>query len=336
MSEKQQYTVFYSWQSDLPSASNHRFIHHRLTEACNEVESKQNDFIFNVDEATRGAAGSPNIPTTIMEKIRLSDIFVCDISTINSHELTTKKTPNPNVVFELGYAVATLGWNRIVLLFNTEYGKFPDDLPFDFDRHRAAKYVATAEPTKQHKSDLKVLLIEAIGGIFSANPIKTNECLSPEQTKRSRDSIQVTNLLSTLHLPTLEDHIEQLPRVISDNIFFHWEDFKGIIENYLFHIYDPVLLKSLKRFHKHFQATLQYGFNYHPVGNRSIFSNPMDAPLDEAQEESWQAIAKSAGLMKKELNKILVYVRENFVEIDISETNKIAWQRRIDFNKRDS
>ncbi|MNO02899.1 hypothetical protein D3C81_2234390 [compost metagenome] len=59
----------------------------------------------------------------------------------------------------------------------------------------------------------------------------------------------------------------------------------------------------------------------------------MDAPLDEAQEKAWQAIAKSAGLMKKELSKILAYVRENFVEIDISETNKIAWQRQIDFNK---
>jgi hypothetical protein len=65
-----------------------------------------------LDEATRGESGSPNIPMTILEKIKVSDAFICDITTINSNapeEL--RRTPNPNVLFELGFAVAHLGWS---------------------------------------------------------------------------------------------------------------------------------------------------------------------------------------------------------------------------------
>lgn len=334
MSTKQKYTIFYSWQSDLPSASNHRFINHRLTEACNELESTQNDFIFFVDEATREAPGSPNIPTTIMEKIKTSDIFVCDISTINGSESKTRKTPNPNVVFELGFAVATLGWNRIILLFNSEYGMFPDDLPFDFDRHRVSKYVATSSPTKQHKSDLRALLLHSLESIFINNPSKPKDAYSPEQIKRKRDSNQIKELLCTLHLPTIESHINQLPRSISEDIFFHWEDFNGVIDNHLFHIYDTILLEKINEFHENFRKTLSYSNFYNTSGNRNIFINPIDAALTGDSEDAWQKIEESAIQMKHNLSSLLDYVRGNFVEIDILETNKTAWKRRINFNNK--
>jgi hypothetical protein len=48
--------------------------------------------------------------------------------------------PNPNVGYELGYAVATLGWDRVILLFNEACGEFPKDLPFDFIQNRASPY----------------------------------------------------------------------------------------------------------------------------------------------------------------------------------------------------
>ena len=333
MPTKPKYKIFYSWQSDLPTTSNNRFISHRLTEACHEVESTQTDFLFYVDEATREAPGSPNIPTTIMDKIKTSDIFVCDISTINSSDSTTRKTPNPNVVFELGFAVATLGWNRIILLFNSEYGVFPADLPFDFDRHRASKYAATESPTKQHKSDLRSLLSHSVASIFSANPAKPQDSHSPDQIKRLRDVIQIKDLLTTLHLPTIENYINQLPKSIAEDIFFHWEDFNGKIDNQLFHIYDTTLQKIIYKFHKNFDQTLNHGQFYNATGYRNTFTTSMNAPLSPEQAKAWKIIEKSARLMKKYLNELLAYVRDNFVEIDILETNKIAMQRQIDFKK---
>ncbi|WP_420917155.1 TIR domain-containing protein [Dictyobacter halimunensis] len=94
---------------------------------------------MEIDEATRDEAGSPNILQTILKKITKADIFICDVSIINATSKHGRKVPNPNVVFELGYAVSELGRERIILLFNTAYGTH-QDLPFDFKPHRATSY----------------------------------------------------------------------------------------------------------------------------------------------------------------------------------------------------
>jgi len=45
-----------------------------------------------------------------------------------------RKSPNPNVMVELGYAIHTLGWNKILMFFDSsEYA--PEDLPFDIKQH---------------------------------------------------------------------------------------------------------------------------------------------------------------------------------------------------------
>ena len=41
-----------------------------------------------------------------------------------------KLLPNPNVLLELGYATAKIGWERVVLVLNTAYGD-PDNPMFD-------------------------------------------------------------------------------------------------------------------------------------------------------------------------------------------------------------
>lgn len=79
--------------------------------------------------------GSPNISKSIFDKIFVSDIFVCDVTTINGNAPSElRRTPNPNVLIELGYAAATLGWERILMVHHKHYGQFPSDLPFDIDR----------------------------------------------------------------------------------------------------------------------------------------------------------------------------------------------------------
>ena len=59
----------------------------------------------------------------------LSDLSLCFTEDLH-HE---KKSPNPNVMVELGYAVKTLGWERIICLCNTDYG---NQYPFDIAHNR--------------------------------------------------------------------------------------------------------------------------------------------------------------------------------------------------------
>lgn len=107
--------VFYSWQSDLPNKTNRSFIEKALENAIKTIRKDDTIEVEPfIDRDTLGVGGSPDISRTIFEKIETCQIFVCDISIINQGS-EFRRTPNPNVLIELGYALKTLGENRICL-----------------------------------------------------------------------------------------------------------------------------------------------------------------------------------------------------------------------------
>lgn len=75
---------------------------------------------------------------TIIGKIRSSHVFVGDVSIINPGG-QGRLTPNPNVVIELGYALAYLGSERIICVYNEAFGTI-ENLPFDIRQKRLGKY----------------------------------------------------------------------------------------------------------------------------------------------------------------------------------------------------
>src|SRR6266478_2733177 len=120
--------VFYSWQSDLPNATNRGFIEKALENAAKAIRADDSIQVEPViDRDTAGVAGSPDIAATILAKIEEADIFVCDVSIID-RDAKSRPTPNPNVLIELGYALRKFGVNRIMMVMNTAYGQ-PELLP---------------------------------------------------------------------------------------------------------------------------------------------------------------------------------------------------------------
>lgn len=77
--------------------------------------------------------------SVILDKIERATVFIADVSLINSGFDRRPLTPNPNVLFELGYAVRALGWERILLVFNQASGSI-EQLPFDIRAHRPVVY----------------------------------------------------------------------------------------------------------------------------------------------------------------------------------------------------
>ena len=88
----------------------------------------------------------------IFAKIDQCDIFVADISIINPN-IDFRKTSNPNVLIELGYASSKLGWDKILCIHNLMYGKI-EDLPFDIRHRKPIAY------TPESKTLTKVLFIK--------------------------------------------------------------------------------------------------------------------------------------------------------------------------------
>lgn len=147
--------IFYSWQSDIPSRLNRNIIEDALNRALKAIRRDETESLEPVlDRDTSGVPGSPSISDTIFKKISSADIFVADVTIINKNS-DNKKTPNPNVLIELGFAISQLGWDRIILIQNSHFGG-PEDLPFDLRGRRVVTYSFSSE--EESKADIRGIL----------------------------------------------------------------------------------------------------------------------------------------------------------------------------------
>jgi hypothetical protein len=142
-----QRTVFYSWQSDLPNGTNRSFIESCLNKAIKDLKGAQPRLDPCLDRDTANVPGSPDIAATILDKIDNCHIFVCDTSIVQSGQ---RPMPNPNVLFELGYAVKRLGWDRVICIANEHFGAV-ERLPFDVRQRRVKCY--TLSPETQDRTE---------------------------------------------------------------------------------------------------------------------------------------------------------------------------------------
>lgn len=90
-------TVFYSWQSDLDPKFNRNLIEDALERALRAIKRDEVAAIEPVlDRDTSGTPGSPAIADTIFNKIATADVFVADVSIINSgtkKDAESKRSP---------------------------------------------------------------------------------------------------------------------------------------------------------------------------------------------------------------------------------------------------
>jgi len=140
------FVIFYSWQSDLPSKTNRGLIYDALKKTVKRLSQDETLNIEDIiiDRDTKGIPGAPDIASTIFKKIRNAQIFVGDISTIgiathSAVETIQRPTPNPNVLYELGYATGVLGEEYIILVENTTYS-YDNSSPFDLYGKRRMQY----------------------------------------------------------------------------------------------------------------------------------------------------------------------------------------------------
>jgi hypothetical protein len=158
--------IFYIWQSDLGSA-NRNFIQRALEDAAKAIKTDDTlDIEPIIDRDTAGVPGSPEIAKTIFEKIADADVVVADVSIINPQS-SGRPSPNPNVLVEVGYALSAIGHERVILVFNTAFGKV-EDLPFDLRPRRVTRY-HIPEDTADRSAERKKLqrsLEEALKAIL--------------------------------------------------------------------------------------------------------------------------------------------------------------------------
>ncbi|MEW5736354.1 MAG: hypothetical protein AB1921_16025 [Thermodesulfobacteriota bacterium] len=338
--------VFFSWQSDLPDETNRRLIRECLRSASSFIEGKfkEKNIRIIIDEATRGLPGSPDITLAILNKISKSDVLVCDITTINRGAPNgVRKVPNPNVIFELGFGVSILGWGRIILLFNTAFGSFPQDTPFDIDRHRASPYSFEVIPegqklTKAQKEERKRglydTLVDALSQIIIKMPDKPiyNETISIEnKRRRDRDVENIKWLFTSIHLPTIDNHIIDSPHKMHGRLLHFWEEFNSIVSSSHFYLYDSELLKLVKDMHSMWGKSMSYGHRYYSDSSveRFYFQNRPNQPFSDDEKKDWDDIQVAVDNLATIFKSLLSYIRTNYLELNIDELSEATWNNYL-------
>jgi hypothetical protein len=128
--------IFYSWISDQPREGNRMLVFRALTEAIHQATDRLKAPREQAEVLQCERFGTPtDIVRYILETVPTCHALVGDISFVNAPgEEQTRRTPNPNVMFEIGLAMQCLGPGKVILVFNTDSGG-TEDLPFDVRNH---------------------------------------------------------------------------------------------------------------------------------------------------------------------------------------------------------
>jgi hypothetical protein len=120
-------------------------------------------------------------------------------------------------------------------------------------------------------------------------------------------------------------------RVHYDCVFF-WHDFDAIVCSCDFRFYDKTLQKLALDLHRVWRETIYYGGLAFGPGARpgSLVLLP-DHQWDAAYEKIVRAMQAAYDALPQVLNAFLDHVHQHFPEIDMDETDAVAFKRNLQY-----
>jgi hypothetical protein len=162
-----------------------------------------------------------------------------------------------------------------------------------------------------------------------------DSALITAELRRQRDLATLTSVLGTIHWPTLDEHVSELPYIMIDPIFYFFEGFHALYTSSLFHIYDAQLAVEMQALHSSWDETVSYGVHYRRISNGNyVFDNPNCRPFSYEQEGDWKRIQDAAFVLHQAKKDLLSHIRRDYVEIDIEELSEQAWKERCEYRNR--
>lgn len=302
-------TIFNSWQSDTPH--NSKTIRAAIREASTKLELQFPDLHVKIDEATSNQVGALHIPSSILQNISNSDVFIGDLSAVGSTKDGKKKLPNPNVLIELGYAISQLGWDRIVILFNKEHGEFKD-LPFDIEKRSCIDFRITSDDDKNGIGQLRENLIARIKQIIEVNPDRPSRMTLVVEKDRAKDIETVKRMFAWMPLAEMDllfqDGSARVKKVMIGNA----EQLEDFTTSLAFHVNDKMLKRKVLALANAWGAFLEvlpksYTLERDVYVNNLLLKGRKASRLTQFQIED----------IDKAYIAILNYARKRYPEIDI-------------------
>jgi hypothetical protein len=304
-------TIFNSWQSDSPH--NSKGIRAALREASNKLESEISGLHIKIDEATSNQVGSLHIPNAILNNISNSDFFVVDLTTVGTTFNKTKKIQNPNVLIELGYAVSQLGWDRIIILFNKDFGEFKD-LPFDIEKRSCLDFKIISAEDKNGIGQLRENLIARFRQIIEANPERPSRMTEVLDKDRAND-IKTIKMILVWMAPTEMDYLlEHGSGRVKKSLLTGAQKFDDFTDSLTFHVTDKALRKRLLELADKWSLFLESIPKSYTLEKDDYINNSL---LKNGKRRTSQLTQYFIEDIDKAYVSLIKYVRKNYPEVEI-------------------
>jgi len=203
----------------------------------------------------------------------------------------------------------------------------------DYDSKASQHKNFTEEEVKHWRQELYRALAQLPTPAVSI-PLPESRAAQADEC-RNRDLETINTVLRTIHWPTLDLHIQELPLLVFDPIFHFWEGFNGVISSSLFHIYDSSLASEIHELHRQWGVTVSQGVHYMPKGNESyIFADPSHGPFTSEEERDWRRIQKAALALTVVKKQLLDHIRRSYQEVDIEKLSSEAWSEYVAFQNQ--
>ena len=326
MSEDGSETIFLAWQSDVGRPVTGKL--KDVLETAAKALGQKHNVKLRIDEATRDVPGAPEIPARIREKIAKADMFIADITTVTTDANRKDNLPNPNVTFELGFAVAHLGWERVVLLYNTAVAQL-ERLPFDFDHNRISVFrVSPKEPTEKQTARLYALVEVAVETILIARPLRPRdeEGKSVEEVRHARDVATLTRMLGQISTGFIDQHTKSIPEHIFFSAPFTADILREAVVTLSLKLHDKRLEDLLARISKSLDKTLKFDRLYremNSIGVQSI-SHINEPTIANRRKEDVERQQKANVKLMSAMAKFVELVHSDYPEIDLTKLDEAA------------
>lgn len=268
---------------------------------------------IKIDEATSNQVGTLHIPNAILQNISNSDFFVVDLTTVGATFDKVKKLQNPNVLIELGYAVSQLGWDRIIILFNKEFGEFKD-LPFDIEKRSCLDFKITSAEDKNGIGQLRENLITRITQIIEVNPDRPSRMTEVVDKERAND-IKTIKAILVWMAPTEMDYLlEHGSSRVKKSLLAGAQKLDDFTESVTFHVTDKALKKRILELADNWSAFLECIPKSYTLDKEEYVNNTL---LKNGKRRTSQLTQYFIENVDKAYVSLLKYVRKNYPEIEI-------------------
>ena len=331
------FCIFFCWQDHLPKKFHRFLICDAIDRAISRVQDELPDgleCILRRDEATNDRAGSVDIANTILQKINTSTVVIGDVTPVLSNPDKGWFYPNPNVMAEVGFSARALGWNRIICLYNEAACK-AEQLPFDI-RHRRVTGYACADQSHRKKAvaDLEGILVAALRAVIQEiGRGEIDPSLGDAALRHQRDLRFLRELMTTIHRRTLDRFIEagNAYQVHYDCIYF-WNGFDATVRSCDFRFYDKELQRLALALHRVWDEALHHSsYAFAPETTPGSFVLKPEHLWDTGYERTVRAMEAAYTALPGVLNAFLDHVHHHFPEIDMDQTDAIAWNNNLPF-----